>query len=125
MKKTLVVVALVAASLMPALPVNAAASIKPSRRNSGFWMNTAARMTPRKNRLGRPSICHLFSPVCLSRTAGAARKKFLSEVNAKADAYTEKMAESLPPRQTVPRAMKIKYHFDAVLDGLILLLEPK
>jgi hypothetical protein len=35
------------------------------------------------------------------------------------------MAESLPPRQTVPRAMKIKYHLDAVLDGLILLLEPK
>jgi cyclophilin family peptidyl-prolyl cis-trans isomerase len=55
----------------------------------------------------------------------AARKKFLADVNAKADAYTAKMAESLPPRQTVPRAMKIKYHFDAVLDGLILLLEPK
>jgi cyclophilin family peptidyl-prolyl cis-trans isomerase len=55
----------------------------------------------------------------------AARKNFLAGVNAKADAYTEKMAESLPPRQTVPRAMKIKYHLDAVLDGLILLLEPK
>lgn len=55
----------------------------------------------------------------------AARKKFLADMNVRAEAYTTKMAESLPPRQTIPRAMKIKYHFDAVFDGLILRLEPK
>ena len=56
---------------------------------------------------------------------GAAEQAFLDALKTKADAYTAKMAESLPPRQTISRGMKIKYRIDAVLDGLILKLEPK
>jgi cyclophilin family peptidyl-prolyl cis-trans isomerase len=55
----------------------------------------------------------------------AAKQAFLAPLKVRADAYTEEMAKTLPPRQYVSRGMKIKYQLDAVLDGLILRLEPK
>ncbi|HWA11189.1 MAG TPA: peptidylprolyl isomerase [Opitutaceae bacterium] len=54
----------------------------------------------------------------------AGTEGFLPPLQAKAEAYTAEMAKSLPPRQSVSRGMKIKYRLDAVLDGLLLKLEP-
>jgi cyclophilin family peptidyl-prolyl cis-trans isomerase len=54
-----------------------------------------------------------------------AKQAFLAPLKAQAEAYTDEMAKTLPPRQYVSRGMKIKYRLDAVLDGLILRLEPK
>lgn len=54
----------------------------------------------------------------------AAEQAFLETLKKKADAYTAEMAQSLPPRQSLSRGLKIKYRLDAVLDGLILKLEP-
>ena len=54
-----------------------------------------------------------------------AKQAFLAPLKAQVEAYTAEMAKTLPPRQTVSRGMKIKYRLDAVLDGLILRLEPK
>jgi cyclophilin family peptidyl-prolyl cis-trans isomerase len=54
-----------------------------------------------------------------------AKRTFLAAQKAQADAYTTEMAQSLPPRQSISRGMKIKYQVDAVLGGLMLRLEPK
>jgi cyclophilin family peptidyl-prolyl cis-trans isomerase len=55
----------------------------------------------------------------------ATKEAFLAPLKAQADAYTAEMAETLPPHQYISRGMKIKYRIDAVLDGLMLRLEPK